>query len=163
MFIVLVLVQTLILNHIFFLGYATPFLYIYFIIKLPVTIGRNTLLLLGFALGLTIDILCNTAGLNTVATTFAAFIRLPLQKLFFDKDNFEHLNLNIATSSRSFVKYALYMVLLHHTVLLLVETFSYTDALTILLRILSSSILTFSLICALEGLLFKTGGKGGQK
>jgi rod shape-determining protein MreD len=157
----LVLLQTLVLNRIFFLGYATPFLYVYFIIKLPVTIGRSAILLFGFTLGLTIDIFCNTAGLNAVATTFIAFMRLPLQKLFFDKDNL-YLNLSMAALGGSFVKYVVFMVLLHHAALILVETFSYSDAITILLRVLSSSILTFSLIYALEGLSFKTE-KSGKK
>jgi rod shape-determining protein MreD len=160
MFIVLTLLQTLLLNHIFFMGYATPFLYIYFIIKLPVTTGRSVILLLGFVLGLTIDIFCNTAGLNTVATTFAAFVRQPLQKRIFGMDNFDFLNLNVAALGDSFLKYAALMVLLHHAALILVETFSYNDAIMILLRILASSVLTFSLIYALEGLSLKTGISG---
>jgi rod shape-determining protein MreD len=162
LFVVLVLLQTLVLNHIFFLGYATPFLYVYFIIKLPVTIGRSAILLFGFALGLTIDIFCNTAGLNAVATTFIAFMRLPLQKLFFDKENIDYLNLGMAALGGSFMKYVAFMVLLHHAALILVEIFSYSDAITILLRILSSSILTFGLVYALEGLSYKTE-KSGKK
>ena len=35
-FVVLVLIQVLILNNIHFLRIATPFLYLYFIIKMPV-------------------------------------------------------------------------------------------------------------------------------
>ena len=35
-FVVLVLIQALILNNIHFLRIATPFLYLYFIIKMPV-------------------------------------------------------------------------------------------------------------------------------
>ena len=43
-FVVLVLIQALILNNIHFLRIATPFLYLYFIIKMPVgTSGRSFL------------------------------------------------------------------------------------------------------------------------
>ncbi|GAB6010849.1 rod shape-determining protein MreD [Viscerimonas tarda] len=156
LFIALVLLQVLVLNRISLLGYATPFLYIYFIIKLPVTVNRNIVILLGFILGLSIDIFCNTMGLNAVATTFIAFMRLPIQKLFFGRDDFEHLNLNLSALGSTFVKYIVAMVLLHHIVLVLVETFSYSDIITTLLRIFLSAVLTFIFIFALEGLSLKT-------
>ena len=40
-FVVLVLIQVLILNNIHFLRIATPFLYLYFIIKMPVGTSRD--------------------------------------------------------------------------------------------------------------------------
>ena len=40
-FVVLVLVQVLILNNIHFLRVATPFLYLYFILKMPVGSSRT--------------------------------------------------------------------------------------------------------------------------
>ena len=45
-FVVFVLIQVLILNNIHFLRIATPFLYLYFIIKMPVGSSRNTRFLL---------------------------------------------------------------------------------------------------------------------
>ena len=41
-FVVFVLIQVLILNNIHFLRIATPFLYLYFIIKMPVGHGRKS-------------------------------------------------------------------------------------------------------------------------
>jgi len=150
-----VLLQVLILNQIFFLGYATPFLYIYFIIKLPVAMNRNMVVLLGFFLGLTIDLFCNTLGLNAAATTFAAFVRLPVQKLFFEREDFEHLKPKLSVLGGSFIKYAAAMILIHHTALVSIESFSYSDPLTIILRIISSSVLTFVLLFAIESLSIK--------
>ena len=42
-FVVFVLIQVLILNNIHFLRIATPFLYLYFIIKMPVGSSRTQL------------------------------------------------------------------------------------------------------------------------
>ncbi len=50
LFIVLALLQVLVLNKISFLGYAVPFVYIYFILKLPVGCDRNLSTSLGFLL-----------------------------------------------------------------------------------------------------------------
>ena len=48
----LVLLQVLVLNHVHILGYGTPFLFIYFILKYNSGVGRNVLMLWAFALGL---------------------------------------------------------------------------------------------------------------
>ena len=72
-FILLVLVQVLVLNNIQFLGYIDPYLYILFILVLPVQMPRWFLLILAFALGITIDIFSNTLGMQAFATVFIAF------------------------------------------------------------------------------------------
>ena len=54
-FVGLVLLQVLILNNVHIAGYATPFLYVYFILKFASGTSRNELMLWAFFLGLTID------------------------------------------------------------------------------------------------------------
>jgi len=154
-FLFLVLSQVLIFNHILFLGYATPYIYIYFIIKLPVNINRNIVVLLGFLIGITIDMFCNTPGLNAAATTCIAFLRLPAQKLFFERDDFEYLVPKLSLLGMSFIKYVVIMILVHHTILISLESFSYFNIEAIVLRILLSSLLTFIIIFAFEGLSIK--------
>ncbi len=65
LFVMLILIQVLVLNHISFMGYATPFLYIYFILKMPLGTNRNLLILLSFLLGISVDIFCNTMCTST--------------------------------------------------------------------------------------------------
>ena len=59
-FIGLVLLQVLILNNVHIAGYATPFLYIYFILKFNSGTSRNELMLWAFFFGLTIDVFSDT-------------------------------------------------------------------------------------------------------
>ena len=61
-FVVLVLLQVLVFNHIYIFGYGTPLLYIYLILKMPIKVPRNVVMLVGFLLGLTIDVFTNTLG-----------------------------------------------------------------------------------------------------
>lgn len=63
-FVGLVLLQVLILNNVHIAGYATPFLYIYFILKFASGTSRNELMLWAFFFGLTIDIFADTPGMN---------------------------------------------------------------------------------------------------
>ena len=54
-FVVLVLIQALILNNIHFLRIATPFLYLYFIIKMPVGTSRDLVVILYLLMGRVVD------------------------------------------------------------------------------------------------------------
>ena len=77
-FVGLVLLQTLVLNQMHIGGYATPFFYIYLILKMHTRMGRNALMLWGFLLGLTVDVFSDTLGMNAAAATCLAFWRTPL-------------------------------------------------------------------------------------
>lgn len=74
-FVVLVLVQTQILNHVHIMGYATPMVFIYYILVLNSEISRKTILLQAFVLGLCVDIFSNTPGVNAASATLLAFAR----------------------------------------------------------------------------------------
>lgn len=62
-FIILVLLQVSVFNRIALFGYATPFLFLYFILKLPTTLSANWTMTLSFLMGLVIDIFSNTPGM----------------------------------------------------------------------------------------------------
>lgn len=154
-FIILVLLQVLVLNHISFLGYATPFLYIYFIIKMPIGTNRNLVLITAFLLGFSIDIFCNTLGQNAAAAVLAAFMRRPVQGLFFAREDFEHFIPSIPNLGLAFIKYTIVIVFIHHLALISISSFSYLNFPTIMLRIISSTLLTSILIYAIEGFAVK--------
>lgn len=152
MFFILILLQVLVLNRIAIFNYATPFLYIYFIIKLPISLNRNILLLLSFTFGFIIDIFCNTPGINALATTVTAFVQQPLRRILYATDDYTEQIPTYSALRGVFIKSALVTVLLHHTILIVIESLSYVNMSIVVLRIISSTILTFILIFGLEGL-----------
>ena len=85
-FVVLVLIQALILNNIHFLRIATPFLYLYFIIKMPVGTSRDLVVLFSFLIGLVIDMFSNTPGNQSAASTLAGIIPETLKPFFIGND-----------------------------------------------------------------------------
>ncbi|MDL2282205.1 rod shape-determining protein MreD [Parabacteroides sp. OttesenSCG-928-G06] len=150
-FVVFVLLQVLFLNHIHFLRMITPFLYIYFLLKVPYGISRNNMLLIGFFTGLVVDAFTNTPGMHAAACTLAAFCREPLIGFWVGKD----LSEGVYPSYRSFgfgnfFRYVFSFVLIHHIALFLIESFSLFDPLFLSLRILGSSVMTVLLILAVE-------------
>lgn len=152
-FIGLILLQVLVLNNIHIAGYATPFLYVYFILKFSIGTSRNEVMLWGFFLGLIIDIFSNTPGVNASASVLAAFSCPLFLQLFSPRDSLDNFEPGVKTMGIiSFLKYVLICVLLHHTVLLTIESFSFFDLPMLLLRIISSAILTTLCILAIEGI-----------
>jgi rod shape-determining protein MreD len=155
LFLLLVALQTALFDRIHLFGCATPLLYIYFIIKLPGSMNRNAVLLLAAGLGLCVDLLSHTSGMNMLACVVVGFGRYFLLDWFIPRD----LNIEYAPSFRSlgmpvFLRYALVVTLLHHAVLFSAESFSLFDPLSLILRIAGSLILTMLLIFAFENLRF---------
>jgi rod shape-determining protein MreD len=150
-FVGLALVQVLLLNHICLFGWATPFLYIYFILVLDKEVDSIALMLMAFALGLIVDVFCNTPGVNAGASVLLAFSRGRLLRLFATREEFENFEPGIHTIGLwPFVRYAFASTLLHHTTLFMLDAFSFFQAGHLLLRIVCSALLTLSLIVCLE-------------
>ena len=75
LFIVLLLVQVLVLNHIHLFDYATPLLYIYFVISFNRNYPKWTILVWSFLLGLSIDIFANTPGVAASSMTLLGLLQ----------------------------------------------------------------------------------------
>ena len=125
-FIGLVLLQVLILNNVHIAGYATPFLYIYLILKFESDTPRNALMLWAFFLGLAVDVFSDTPGMNAAATVLLAFLRPTFLRLFVPRDTLDTLVPAIRTMGiLPFLKYLVVSVLIHHGLLLTLEFFSF--------------------------------------
>lgn len=150
-FVGLVLVQVLLLNNIYLFGLATPFIYIYFLLVIDKDMDRNALMLTAFLLGLSVDVFSNTPGVNAGASVLIAFMRPGLLRLFSPRDEYENFEPGIYTLGIwSFVRYAFVVILLHHTVLYFLEAFSLNNMGYLSLRVLCSTLLTLSLVMAIE-------------
>ena len=157
MLVVLVLLQVLLLNNIQFSGYINPYMYVLFTLLLPFETPRYLLLLLGFFLGLLVDIFSNTPGFHASATTFLAFLRPYTISLISPRDTIE-----VNTPPRLkfmgigwFLRYTLILVLAHHLFLFFVEAFTFNGFIHTLVRSLLSAAFTSILIIISQFLIFK--------
>lgn len=155
-FIILVLIQALVFNHINLGGYLNPYVYVMFILLLPFETPKWLLLISAFLLGLSIDLFSGTIGMHASAATFMAFMRPSVSRIISSKREFESgilpgiNDLGIVW----FVSYSLLLVFLHHLVYFYLEIFRFEEFFHTLLRIVSSTLLTTSMIILLD-LLFK--------
>jgi len=153
--VLLILLQVLLLNRISLFGVATPVLYSYFLLKLP--IGRNLFFVIisAFLMGLVIDIFLNTPGMNAAAFTLVAALRKPVMALFFEKVEYDAFVPGIYTAAGAFVRFTILMVFLHLTLLFFIESFTLFNLMSTLLRIITSAAITIVLIIAMDSLLYK--------
>ncbi len=150
-FVVFVLIQVLVLNNIHFLRIATPFLYLYFIIKMPVGSSRMQVIFFSFLAGIIIDSFGNTPGIHAAACTLAGFVREPLIAMFMGKDLPEGIYPSYKTFGfGGFFRYVLSFAFLQHTTFFLIESFTLFDLLFLVVRILASVVMTTLLICTVE-------------
>src|SRR5664280_2081310 len=88
-FILLILLQVLLFNNIQFSGYVNPYVYIMFILLLPIDIPSWLLLILSFVTGLIIDFFSGSPGMHTSATVLVAFIRPYILRIVSPSDGYE--------------------------------------------------------------------------
>jgi len=145
-FVVLVFLQVLILNHINFLGYINPYMYILFILVFPLDGNKSLLIFLSFLLGLSIDMFGDSGGVHAAASVFIAFIRPQILKFSFGVSyEYNTVRINKAPMAERLF-YISIMVFLHHIVLFSLEIFSLSHILLLAKSTLFSGIFSLVLI-----------------
>lgn len=107
---ILVLIQALVLNRIHLFGYATPLLYLYFVISYRRNVPYWLSLTVAFLLGMLMDSFTNTPGVASFSLTLVAFLQPKVLKLYLDEDAEEDFQPSISTMG--WVKYITFAVLL---------------------------------------------------
>ncbi|NSW94676.1 MAG: rod shape-determining protein MreD [Bacteroidales bacterium] len=158
-FIVLILLQVLLFNNIEFSGYVNPYVYVMFILILPLEIPAWVFLIISFLTGLTVDIFTGSLGIHTSASLFAGFCRPYVLRLIAPRDGYESgAEISMGNYGLNwFLIYAVIIVLIHHTVLFYFEVFRFKDFFRTLLRVIFSSAFTLAFI--MLGEYYRSGKK----
>jgi rod shape-determining protein MreD len=143
-FFVLILLQLLIFNNIQFSGYVNPYVYVMFILILPLSIPSWILLLISFMTGFVIDIFSGTMGVHTFATVMAGFVRPWVLSLNVALEASEPSTSpsSYISGRRWFLIYVIAVVLVHHLSLFYIEVFSLSGFFRTLVRALLSTVIT---------------------
>lgn len=157
-FLSLALVQVLILNHINFLGYINPYVYVLFILTYPTSNNRVLFLFLSFLLGLSIDIFSDTGGIHAAASVFLAYARPPILKFSFGM-LYDHQSIKFNQSEfGSFFTYISIGILTHHIILFSLEFFSFSNVVYLLKKITITSCFSI-IVCLITNIIFSRKSK----
>lgn len=157
LFVVLALVQALILNHVVLFNVAVCFMFIYFIIRLPMDLGANLLLTLSFLLGLSVDVLSDTAGVNALACTILASVKKPVFFAYEQHDDkIRNIEPGIGTMGwLNYSKFLITMSAIYSFLALAIEFFSFEDVGNLLIMTAASALFTFVMLLATDSLIHK--------
>lgn len=155
----LIFLQVAVFNNINFWGYANPYFYIVFILLLPLDKNRYLTLILAFILGLSIDFLENTGGVNAFASVFIAYIRYYIVALLtantaHDSDGPRLYNLNLV----QWILYLAICIFIHHFLVDFMESFKFSMGGMIAVKALLGSFLTF-VLCGVVLFFFPVAGR----
>ena len=156
-FITFILVQVFVLNQVRPLHhYATPYLYFLFILWLPFQMGRRSLMVLAFLLGLTLDYFMNTPGLHAAPCVLIAYLRPFLINLLIPQEGADTNYEEPSIKSMGFAPYFTYVALLtfvHHSFLFLLEALQFGGFLYFTLKTIFCLSISLLLVLIVE-LLF---------
>ncbi len=156
MFAVLVLIQVLLLNHVMLGGYLIPYMYILFIMLLPVSIPGYLLIILAFATGFVIDMFSDSPGIHSSATLVMAIFRAPLIKSISQKEENTNDFPGLKQNGFSwFLTYTAIMVIIHHVFLFFMEMFTFHEFFFTLFRSILSSVLSVFIIILSQFIIFR--------
>lgn len=149
-FVLFLTLQVVIFDNIFFIGYINPYIYLMFLISLPINkSNKNMLLLIAFATGLIMDAFQNSMGLHAFSCVLLMYLKEPLLLNLIPQLKNKSQN-DISFSMQEYgipttIIYTSILVLTHHFTLFLIEAFRF-DIFNVLLRTISSTIITSTLL-----------------
>jgi rod shape-determining protein MreD len=132
------------------------FVYIYFILILPIKTPGWAMLLIGFITGLAVDSVFNTGGIHAFATVFISFLRMSVLKTVIQTFDFEAISKPGIQSMgfMNFSKYALSMAFVHNLLIYFIELFHFKMFFHSILVVIINTLIT-AFICILLDAVFK--------
>ena len=153
LFLVFALAQVLVLNHVHLFGFATPLLYVYYVILFQRNYPRWAMLLWAFALGLVIDVFSDTPGMASASLTLTAFVQPYLLNLFVARDAADDLQPGFQTLGLvKFGYFAAILIFIYCITFFSLEAFSFLNGLRWLECVAGSAVLTVILVLVIENL-----------
>ena len=148
------IIQVLLFKQLALFDTAFLLIYVMGLILLPAEIGRLTVLLVGFIVGLTVDIFYNTQGIQASACVLIMFLR-PILFQMTTRGSYEPgTDLNIRSMGFNwFVIFVSPLIFIHHLVVFFVESGSLNLFFFTLSKAFFSSIFTFIVAVILQFLL----------
>ena len=148
---ILLVLQALICNHVHIMGYATPIIQVLFVAWMPLNSNRTGNLVWAFALGLLLDMFANTPGISAASLTLTAMVQYSLVHMMAPKDAVDDMVPNYGSMGVwNYIQYLALLTAVHHLMYFVLEFFSFSNPLDMLLSLLTSVLLSLLIMLTLE-------------
>ena len=142
-FILLLFLQAFLLSNMNFFGFINPNLYLLFIIVYRLDGNTTLLIILGFLLGLFLDLLTQGSGGHTIATLTIAYLRPYIAKFSFGVNNDIPMGMLKGSLLSQRLLYLSMLIFVHHFILFTVIYLSFDNIITIIKNTFFTSVFTF--------------------
>jgi len=152
LFFVYVILQVVLLKNLVLFNTSFCFLYVAFILLLPVEMSNLLLMLIAFLLGISVDIFYNSLGLHTIALVLLAYLRNYWLATITPQGGYDIGTppTLAANGLQWFLVYTLPLVFVHHLVLFFVEASGFTLFWYTMLKAISSLLFTMAVMLLLQ-------------
>ena len=159
LFISVTFLQLFLFDNINITTYIRPFIFVAFIVLLPMETKGWILLLLAFLSGAIVDLCSGTGGIATISTLVIAFIRPAILAITAGKDEIKDSGIPSVSrlGNAKFMKYVNIEMLIFTIVYFSIESLSLKYFYIILLRALLSTVVSVALLWVCQ--MFLIGGK----
>jgi hypothetical protein len=158
-FVLFILVQYYVLFQIRPLHqFVVPYIYYLYVLWLPFSMGRMSLLFVSFMFGLTLDYFTQTPGLHAAACTMIAYLRGFVVNILIPQEGAEQNYKSPSPVSMGWAPYAVYVLvltLLHHTYLVFLEWLQFGSFLFFLGKVVATSGISLMLVLITELLFYR--------
>ncbi len=146
-FILLLFLQVLLINNLHWLGLVHPYIYVFFLLMLPVALPRWAEMLLGVITGCTMDMFCSTPGVHMAACVAVTYLRpILLARLVQDSQRIATQVCSATIGDWPFISLASLLTVLHHGLVFILEAWSWQHVWWTLLGVLISSLISIVLV-----------------
>ncbi len=151
-FILFVLLQVIIFKDIILFDRAFCFVYLGFLLLLPLELGSLLIIGIGFFVGLSIDVFYDSLGIHAASSVFIMFLRPYWVSLLTPQGGYDiGAQPNIKTLGFMwFLIYSLPLIFIHSFTLFFLESFGFGLFLFTLSKVISSAVFTFIILTLVQ-------------
>ncbi len=151
-FFIYLLVQVTLLKGLVLYDTALCFLYVAFILLLPIEMNSLTLMVIGFSLGFLVDVFYDSLGLHASTLVLIAYLRNYWLSVISPQGGYDSgTGPTMAVNGvQWFLVYTIPLVFLHHFVLFFIEAGGFVTFWHTMLKVIASLMFTMSVIILVQ-------------
>jgi len=146
-------VQVLIAKNLELFEVAFCFIYVGYILQMPLQTDKSLLLGVAFLMGIFTDAVYDTLGIHTFCFVLIAYLRPLCITLLAPAEEMYELSIR-ALGFSWYVQYTLIMVFVHHTCLFLLQQFGFQMLFDTLLKAVASTIFTTFMVVMVQYIFY---------
>jgi len=152
-YIAVMMLQVLLFDQLQLFGVCHPYIYILCLLMMPITLSHSADMLIGAAVGLVMDVFCNSLGVHMASCILVMFIRpYLLGAVVNDRDRLNEQICLRTLGWEAFIKYMVILVVIHHLTVFMLAAWSISHIIFVLVETLVSGFITCILILGYNAL-----------